>query len=472
MISKIGLYIFLGTLGLFAVTSCVHDDDFKVPGDVENIEEPDLDGDTVSISAVINNLTSYDDADQYTFEDTDHYMVGYVVSSDEGGNFYQELILQDKPENPSAGIQLLIESDPLFTKYNPGRKLYIKLEGFTVALSKGVYALGVPDGEFIQEAPRVFEKKIVRSAEIDSLVPKVVDIDAFSDEVENMLIKINDVQFTNEDAIENELSYAGEASDDFDGLRRLESCHSDITTQLSTSTFSDFKDLPLPKKSGSITAVLSRTFDDDAYVVKINDPSAIRFNQERCDPLVLDCGLSDSEGSQILFSDDFEGQSTGEPVSGNGWTNYVESGSVKWSAFYDTQNDPSMSVAAKVDVSSADEASNVAWLITPKLNLSARDRVSFSFETSNSYANGSTLKIFFSKDWDGQESHIASADWAEITAAQVVENDVGFQTVVSSGIVDLSCVEEDGYIAFKYVGSSDTDYDGVYELNNVKVTAP
>jgi|AntDeeMinimDraft_5_1070356.scaffolds.fasta_scaffold00371_5 hypothetical protein len=471
MKTKFSIYTMAFALALFTFTSCVQDDDFDVPDEVKNIEEPQLNGDTVSITSVINNLVSFSGADQFTFEDTENYMVGYVVSSDEGGNFFRELILQDKAENPTVGIQVLIQSSPLFTKYNIGRKVYVKLEGFTVGTSNGVYALGLPDGDFLQEVPAVFEKKIVRSAQVDSIVPLPIEINQFSDEYENIFVQLKRVQFSREAVVENSISFAGEALDEFDGLRTIESCNSDATATLSTSTFADFKGLPLPSKSGTISGILTRTFEDDAYVVKINDPNDLSFKGERCDPLLVDCGLADQEGAQILFADDFEQQNPGDAISGNGWTNYAETGSKIWNAFYDSENNPSMGIGAKINASQANDDSNIVWLITPEIDLNANQGVTLTFETSNSFFDSSNLRVLFSSDWDGTENTIPMAEWAEIEAARVVDDGANYQAVIESGIVDLSCVENNGYVAFKYTGSGESDSDGTFELNDVRLAA-
>ena len=41
----------------------------------------------------------------------------------------------------------------------------------------------------------------------------------------------------------------------------------------------------------------------------------------------------------------------------------------------------------------------------------------------------------------------------------------------SSGIVNLSCaIGETGYVAFKYTGSTQDDFDGTYQLDNIRIT--
>ena len=82
-------------------------------------KEINIEGNITGISAVKSNFNP-ETKEIYVFSETDTWMEAYVVSSDEGGNFYKELVLQDKPENPIAGILLLVDDNSLFETYNFG----------------------------------------------------------------------------------------------------------------------------------------------------------------------------------------------------------------------------------------------------------------------------------------------------------------------------------------------------------------
>ena len=68
-------------------------------------------------------------------------------------------------------------------------------------------------------------------------------------------------------------------------------------------------------------------------------------------------------------------------------------------------------------------------------------------------------------------ANIPNATWDVISSATVVDDEDFFGDWISSGIVDLSCVETTGYIAFRYTGSGDPDFDGTYELDEIQVNA-
>src|SRR5690606_1235 len=82
--------------------SCVPGDDFEVPTPAGPAE---IDLETnASISSLLGSFyQTSEEGEVYTVEE-DLIMPAYVVSSDETGNFYKELILQDAPENPTAGV--------------------------------------------------------------------------------------------------------------------------------------------------------------------------------------------------------------------------------------------------------------------------------------------------------------------------------------------------------------------------------
>ena len=101
------------TIGIlvFLLVSCVKTDDFETPN--AEMDDFQFNGNTTNIAAV-KNLFDPENNDIYTFSETETYMEAYVVSSDEGGNFYKELVLQDRPANPTAGILILVDDNSLF----------------------------------------------------------------------------------------------------------------------------------------------------------------------------------------------------------------------------------------------------------------------------------------------------------------------------------------------------------------------
>tara|TARA_R110000850_G_scaffold277058_1_gene421846 strand:- start:72234 stop:73643 length:1410 start_codon:yes stop_codon:yes gene_type:complete len=455
-------------LALVVVTSCVKDDDFDTPD--LNIEEPNINpADVIQIPALAGILEQSDES-IVSFSETGKYVSGYVVSSDEGGNFFKQLIIQDNFENPTRGVKVLVDVSPLFVTYEVGRKVFIKLDGLAVGTANGVLSLGFANGNSIERisfAER--EDFIIRSPQVETIVPKPLTIAQFSEENENLFIRLTDMQFNR-----NELgkTFAAEGGDQFDGERVIESCATGNSVVLSTSTFADFKGLQVPAETGSIDVILTRDFFDDFYTVYLNSPEGINFDSsERCDPAEINCGLAPAAGPNQLFFDNFETQTINTPISGNGWTNFVEAGSEAWEAYEDNGANQSLGISARCGSFNSGDASTISWLITPEIPLANANQATIEFKTSNSFADASEMEVLFSSDWDGTPENITSASWDLLADATIVQNSDPFPDWIFSGIVDLSCVENNGYFAFKYIGSGAAGSDGTYELDDIIISS-
>lgn len=463
---------------LIVVSSCVKSDDYNVP--ITEVVAPDIDpNEVIEISALRDLLeqeqTTTENPDAIlTLENTEKYITGYVISSDEGGNFFEELIIQNKASNPTAGVKILIDVNPLFTTFEFGRKVYVKLDGLTVGINSGVLTLGIRAGNNVEKiAESTLFDFLIRDVDVALIEPLPITISDFTDLKTNLYIHLEDVQFNRYDALgNNRKTFAAEPTDLFDGERTLESCINGATTIFSTSTFADFKAVLLPDGRGSLDGILTYNFFGDALNVAVNDPSTIYFeNEDRCDPSEIDCGLASSTGNNVLFTDFFETQSPGDPISGNGWTNYMEAGSEQWEAFTSTGSSPSLGISARMQAFNSGDDSNIAWLITPQIDFDTQDGETLNFKTSNSFADGSILEIYFSNDWDGNPDNIPSSTWNLLSAAYITQDSDPFGSWFPSGNVSLECISGSGYIALKYIGSGEAEFDGTYEFDEIVINS-
>lgn len=466
----LNLLIFIAFISVSV--SCVEDGDFDTPSGVD-IQEPLVTGTETTFSAVYAayNQAAASGAAFVTF-DQDLYITGYVISSDRAGNFFEELIIQNKTDdsNPAAdprmGLKVEINVSSLFQTYQVGRKVYIKLNGLSAGISNGVMVLG-KGSDLDQIQPFEYQNFILRSVEVATLTPKVSSIGALTAADQNTLIQLDNMQFFRDQLA---LTYAGEASDQFDGFRTLESCDDNATIPLQSSTFSDFKSIQVSQNKGSIQGIFSRDFGDDFNVFIINSLSDVNFTDtNRCDPPELNCGTAAAEGPNTLFEDNFETQATFSPISGNGWTNFIQAGTEGWEAYTSGGANASLGISARVGSFRSGDASTIAWLISPAIDFDAQTGETLTFQTSNSFADGSNMEVLFSTDWDGTTAGIATATWGILPAAYIVQDSDSFASWFSSGIVDLSCATGTMYIAFKYTGSGDAAFDGTYELDEIRI---
>jgi len=469
---KLVILFFAATL----ITSCVKDDDYDTP----NIEvvEPILDSPVISV----NSLASAWEQEQgnVTFE-TKQYLEGYVISNDEFGNFFEEIIIQDNIENPTVGVRILIDESPLFTRFELGRKIYVNLKDLTVGISNGVLTLGVGGGTYIEAVPASRlednpdllgeDRLVLRSSEVGTMVPLEINMsdlpslpnDESAFRLTNRLVKINNVQFNRNDVlIEEPLTYAGEFSDEFDGERILESCDSGSTIIFSTSTFADFKSANMASGRGSVTGILTKNFFGDTFNFVVNDINGVNLdNEDRCDPDFFSC-TTPSGGGATFFEDDFESYGDFSDAESAGWTNVnVSGGNTEW----ELGNFSNSNYAQISGFTSGEDEINV-WLVSPSIDMDNTEEEELLFDVQSNYDNGNILTVLFSSDFSGD---VTSATWQSLDAAIPNGPSGGFGDFETVGPINISCLDGTIHIAFLYEGS-DPSATTRYHVDNFTVT--
>tara|TARA_R110001583_G_scaffold160872_1_gene312788 strand:- start:66761 stop:68827 length:2067 start_codon:yes stop_codon:yes gene_type:complete len=267
------------TIGLLLLMSlflgCVKDQDFSTPT-VDCIEP------TIAVTNTIQQVK-----DMYTFGgatviEKDVIIEGYVVSSDKSGNIYKTISIQDKPENPTSAIKISIDETNLYTKYDVGRKIYVKLKGLAVGYSFGSVQIGQAiGGELARISAFEVKNHIFRSCKIAEIIPKKVTISELNESMLEMLIEIEKVQFKTTDL---GLSYAN-VENTTTVNRVLESFNSGCNlvdeVAIRNSGYSKFKNELVPEGNGSIIAVFSNFYDDFQLYLRGTDD--VKFTEERCD---------------------------------------------------------------------------------------------------------------------------------------------------------------------------------------------
>lgn len=155
----------------------------------------------------------------------------------------------------------------------------------------------------------------------------------------------------------------------------------------------------------------------------------------------------------------------GTPIALEGWTNFAQAGTVKWKeGFY------SGTKYAEFTSYQSGQASNIAWLITPAINMDTMANETLAFDVAQAYVStaANSFEVLVSTDFDG--TNVMAANWTPITfTAPPLNFDTNFD-FFSSGLVDLSAYTGNIYIAFKCKGSgTNTSLDGTYELDNVRI---
>lgn len=261
-------------LGLGMLYACVKDTNFKSP--VINCTT-DLVG-NISYGEVKN---LYKGETMQIFKDL--ILEGYIISSDQMGNFFGVLHVQDSPVDPNHGLQIEIDVRNTHLLYPVGSKVYIKLKGLYLGKSKGVFKIG---GQFTSfgnssvgrlPAAVVDQHLFVSCDAVKTIEPMQIALADLDKYPVNTLIQIDNMEMKKEEV---GLPFA-EA--EVETERTLIDCM-DRELILLNSGYADFQGDLLPELNGSIVGVLFR--ENEKYLLIIRNREDMDFGKERCAELV------------------------------------------------------------------------------------------------------------------------------------------------------------------------------------------
>ena len=416
---------------------------------------------TLNISNIVSNLDIFEENIE-TF-DYNAILEGYVVSSDQSGNFYKELILQNAPENAQRGIALQIDENNLFERFVLGSKIFIQLNGLSVAYQNGIIKLGILKENSIERLSAFdIDQHIFRDSQQYDIIPKELTLDEISTESLNQLVHLKSLQFDDNLLFPETKTLANETSDNFDGLRALHDCVTNLEIQLSTSTFSNFKNYNLPISKVNVEGILTRNYENTHYVLKMNRISNLSINnEERCINEFYECNteLSSLETDEIIFEENFNSV-TNEIQLDDTWINLNITGDEKrWTDKKITNIDNRVMTLSAYN-------SNLtplhAWLVTPEIEIDPERNPVLHIRLRTLYNNGNALKIWMTTNF---EEDIESSTWEQINVELPVisSNYMNYE-------INLNCVEGNSIrIGFEYKGY-DNILTSTYDIDEIKVT--
>jgi hypothetical protein len=430
--------------------ACVEDGNFTVPenlGAEENLKlELLLDSirnNQLELKSIKDLKGLYNSGSNPVKIVSDILIKGYVVSSDAKGNYFREFYMQDAPENPTAGIKIAINLTNSYNKFNFGRAVYIRLKNLYIGevnSGDGVITIGgkvsTTDVKEIESvALNQMNAHFFRSIETETIIPKEVSLAGLNAADIGTFITVNRVIFPSN--LEGK-AYV-DPTEDFDTQRKIQTCqtvgYADLLIE--TSSFASFANKALPIGGGFLNAVVSKDYSGDFLVLVLNTSEDVTMTNDRCTT------RSESDFPIILLEENFE-TASGE-ITITDWINYREEGTKSWRSYSDTY---AQSTAARMGSKSSGDAATITWLLTKGVDLEYTTEEFLSFETSNSFANGSNLEVLISTDWDGVATNITSANWTMLPA-KIVSNGEGFKNWVHSTFVNLSDYTGTVFIAFR-----------------------
>lgn len=424
--------------------ACVNDDDYSIP--VFEMEEPDV---LVNFT-IANVIAMITDAPTKVESDTPLYLEAYVVSSDEAGNFHKNLVIQDAAENPTAGISIATHATDMYAFFEPGRKVYIRVDGLYVGHFHGLPSLGANGVENIDRMNiEEFDERVLRSTITKEIIPTEITINQIKDAHINTLIQLNEVEFPAE---YSGLPYAVVDSG-FGEDRIVQDCF-DNKIIMRNGGYADFRGDIMPEGNGTLVSVLSVFYE--TYQLFIRDTDDVQFNEERC-ALPIEGGMP--------FKEDFTNHPAGygSQVNLQGWMNINVNGGDGYYEVREFSNNKYVQISAY----GSNEDPFEVWLITPGVTLDKINPI-LIFDSKDGHYNGDTLTIHLSTDF---EEDIDSATWIDITdQANIPTGHTNWEeSFTSSGEIDLSdFVDQEVFIGFRYLGA-DFIKATTYQLDNIEI---
>jgi hypothetical protein len=428
--------------------SCVEDDDYSIPTSI-GLEE------NQSLNLLLDEINS-NEVDLLTVGQVKNLFVsgqavniessiavkGYVVSSDLTGNFYKEFYIQDEPSNPTAGLKVVINQVDSYNQFNIGREVYIRLQNLYIGETNsgdGVIAIGgrADGNEVGQITENMMADYLFRSSNTETIIPFEVNLAQINDSHIGLFIQANDTQFP---AAYSGLTFV-DPSDDYDSLRDLESCEDSGSIKVETSAFASFQDRLLPTDGkGSISGVVTKSYNGDDRVLALNNIDDINFDGARCDP---------------LFSDNFSSNNL------DNWTQFSVEGEQVWGITPYGNPAPS----ARISGYAGGNVVNEDWLISNPIDLTGLSTAKLNFQTVVRYG-GPALEVYMTTNYNGGDP--SDSSWTQLDA--VLDTNAGsWSSWTDSGDVDVSAAAgQNLYIAFKYTSISSGS--ATYEVDNVLVS--
>lgn len=393
-------------------------------------------------------------AKQYMYDDI---IEAYVVSSDEGGNFFKNISLQTKASvnTPAIGFSLPVDASNTYIDYRVGNKVYVKLKNQFTDLYYGglrigsLYVSNAGDPTVGRISQNEYKKVLNASCSIideNELVQSLSVEEALHDNKLNTLIELNDVEFTEAALGRHYFEESNNVGGSTNWYLRDKTGNQII---FRTSSYAKFADHFVPEGSGKAKGILTKFGTDYQFIVRYE--SDIVMNGKRNTP---------------FFAEDFQSVKNNVNFVLPGWSNIVEKAAKLWKSMVYAGNG-----YAEFNTTSTTAAENIAWLVSPKINLTNYKNAVLSFRSAqhdlkvDSPLN--TLEVYVSTNFDG--SSITKAKWVKLEA-KVPTLSTPAREFMSSGGIDLSAYSGNINIAFRYVGSGkDKMLNGAFMVDDIKI---
>lgn len=342
-----------------------------------------------------------DKVQDYTSNDA---LEGYVVSSDQGGNYYQKLYIQTTDKKGAFAVP--IASKNLYKEFPVGTKVQVRMKGLTFQKSNGIVEIG--KGTYKNKAGAIFVGKIPEavykqfvvdkkeSAQEKTLIKTIENLENLNfDENLGMLIELK--KFVFEDEAKGKKYHEKENDKYFGTNYKLFDSTKKKYVTFRTGKFAKFKNSTVPSKFVTVVGLLTKYKKTYQFSVRTED-----------DIKVLDIDDNNTGGDDvektIPYTEDFSSATLPE-----GWKNLKVKGDRTWQ-----RKEFNKTAYMQMSAYSKDGTLDVeTWLVSPKLNLSGANNSKLQIYLADAFSNGIPLTIKYSTDYNG-DANPTTSNWKEI----------------------------------------------------------
>lgn len=432
--------------GLFS--SCVNDE-VAVPK--LTCTQPDL-----SVNKTVAEVHSSAGAivSQYLYDDV---IEAYVISTEEHGNFFKTISFQTlaTATTPAIGFSVPVDATNTYVDFRLGNKVYVKLKNQYTDINYGslriggIYVNTYNEGSVGRLSQNDYKNVLHASCTTltdDQLVRPISIAELVQDSNLNTLVELSDVQFT--EAAVGRKYY--EETNDIGGATNwslIDKKGNQVIFR--TSSYADFASKIVPDGIGKVRGVLTK-FGSDYQLVARSENDIVMTGIRKAP----------------FFAEDFKNVVDKSNLSLPGWANMVQSGTLFWKGTVYSGNG-----YAEFAISGTKVNSNIAWLISPKIDMDTHTNEILTFRTAQHHLDVdsplNTLEVYVSTNFDGL--NVKTATWIPLTVTLPKQATPWYQFVGSGG-VDLSSYTGKINIAFKYIGSGkNLALDGAFQVDDVQV---
>ena len=443
---------------LATLFSCVNGDNYGVP---------DLSGeckDLVATKSVQDVAAVATTTAQQWNSTSDSIIEAYVTSSDEGGNFYKSISMVSI--DGTKGFSMPIDAYNLYTKYEPGRKVFINLNKRYYANNTQTASLEIGSLYNLTQVGRVsgveYEKTLTRSCtkvNENTIVNSLTVTAAKNNANLNKLIELNNVQFTDASLGKK---YFDPTLNNFGGATNHE-----VTDEFGNkilvriSEFATFAAKSIPSFSGKIRGVLTKYGSDYQFMIRTEND--INLTNPR---LVIDFAPP-IVGTALVF-----GGTLNEPFTSYTTTNqqifpnYVND-AVVGTRYWQVKTFGGNKYMQMSSFGGTPEANRTLFFVPVDFTAAS----TFSFMSKLGFSNGNPLKVYYTTDYVAG----TNANTATLTQISGLTISPGLTTgyptnfTASGNWAIPGSLTGNGFMVFEYIGNGSGGITTTAQIDDIVI---